>query len=171
MLAQSNAKLRTADLIENRIYVKGEEDGIFDSDDYILFFGQGPDTFEFDLENQLVIYENNDYDDFSYYFLTISGTDGIRVVDLPNPGTDFPEIDSYFSYRVHEVDKDNLVKSGREWFERLSTSDRTDIGFTFPGFMPNENISITSRVMARTFSAADYSISNNNQIIYYVITR
>ena len=37
---------RYDDLQENAIYVKGEEDGSFDSDDYILFYAQGPESWK-----------------------------------------------------------------------------------------------------------------------------
>ncbi len=163
MLPQSNAITRPKDLVENHIFIKGEEDGVFNSDDYILFFGQEADTYEFDLENQIVLYKNNDYDDFSYYYLTLTGSDGLRVCEIPNPGINFPEVETYFSYSVHEVDKDNLVISGRQWFERISATDLTSLGFSFPGFVQEKDVTITSSVMARTFNPAEFSILNNNK--------
>ena len=42
ILPQENAVERPIDLIENPIWVRGESDGVFDSDDYLLFYGVGP---------------------------------------------------------------------------------------------------------------------------------
>ena len=44
MLPQRNSEARPDDLSENSIFVSGEDDGVFDKDDYILFFAEGPDN-------------------------------------------------------------------------------------------------------------------------------
>src|SRR5690606_36365783 len=43
MLPQPNEAPRPTDLQENAIFVQGEADGSFDSQDFILFYGQSPD--------------------------------------------------------------------------------------------------------------------------------
>ena len=39
-------KTRPVDLVENAIFVSGESDGTFNTDDYILFYGRGVDFWE-----------------------------------------------------------------------------------------------------------------------------
>ena len=42
LLPVLNADFRHEDLQENAIYIAGERDGVFNDNDYILFYGQGP---------------------------------------------------------------------------------------------------------------------------------
>ena len=46
-------------LIENSIYVSGEEDGKFDDNDYILFYGQGSNSWEFDSKVSNIVRKKN----------------------------------------------------------------------------------------------------------------
>jgi hypothetical protein len=61
-----NSEPRTDDLAKNAIYVEGGNDGSFDENDYILFYGWGPSrwyangTAEYDLDKNI-------YSDESYY--------------------------------------------------------------------------------------------------------
>ena len=43
MLPESNDSARLDDLVENPIFVYGQDDGVFNEGDYILFYGSGPD--------------------------------------------------------------------------------------------------------------------------------
>jgi hypothetical protein len=55
-----------------------ENDGIFDNEDYILFYAEGIDTYN--VESQTY---NNLYDSKSYYYITTSGGDGKGVETNP----------------------------------------------------------------------------------------
>ncbi len=60
MLPQSNREERTQDLIENSIFVSGQNDGIFNDNDYILFYGQDADEHSI-LEDGTIHYQKNVY--------------------------------------------------------------------------------------------------------------
>src|ERR1035437_1345300 len=53
------------DLTENAIYVEGQADGHFDPNDYILFYGMGPDTWSFDNQQKLFLHQKNIYSDLT----------------------------------------------------------------------------------------------------------
>ena len=59
VLPQPNNETRPEDLIENAIFVRGESDGTFSQNDYILFYGIGPDQNEWTSEG--FSYEKNIY--------------------------------------------------------------------------------------------------------------
>jgi hypothetical protein len=59
MLPQPNEAPRPDGLQENAIFVAGEADGRFDSQDYILFFAQGPDKYKYEPESGEIAYEKN----------------------------------------------------------------------------------------------------------------
>jgi hypothetical protein len=67
MLPLSNSINYPNDLIENAIKVVGERDGIFNNDDYILFYGEGIENWNTESRTNL-----NLYDSKSYYYITTS---------------------------------------------------------------------------------------------------
>ncbi|MDX5483312.1 MAG: hypothetical protein LPK07_16650, partial [Hymenobacteraceae bacterium] len=79
MLPQPNGSPRPDDLIENAILVAGEEDGRFDDADYILFYAQGPHTWQYDAAAKLFRHQTNVYSDTAFYFLRIGAAPGARV--------------------------------------------------------------------------------------------
>ncbi|MCZ2356482.1 MAG: type IX secretion system sortase PorU [Bacteroidia bacterium] len=113
-LPQDNAKFRYDDLYENPIYISGEQDGRFDDNDYILFYGEGTTYWLADSSGSTYQHELNIYSDSSYYYLTFGGQDGKRIADKPSIAGDTLVVgdrDLQFS----EEDKINPSKSGRLW--------------------------------------------------------
>ena len=162
MLPQANSADRPVDLIENSILVVGEDDGVFNTNDYILFYGQGPDTFTFDETNRTVAYENHDYSDTTYYFLTVSDTNGKRVGVLEDLGNGFPLVEDFLSVRVHEQDQHKLVISGREWYgEKFNGAAPQDFVFDFEGLISTKPAQLITSLLARTFSPAEFQVSVN----------
>ena len=71
------------DPVQNAIKVVGEEDGIFNNEDYIIFFAKGQDTFNEESNTNL-----NSFTDKTYYLLNVSAGFGKRVVELVEPSGD-----------------------------------------------------------------------------------
>ena len=135
MLPESNLKPNNDDLIENAIYVKGEVDGHFDPDDYILFYGQSPVTWKYDATKKLFTHAINYYSDETCYFLTYDSGPGKRI--LTQNSSDLPAttiITKFNDYEYHEKDSLNLIKSGKEWYgEYFSTNNNShNFNFQFP---------------------------------------
>jgi hypothetical protein len=78
MLPLSNNIYYPSDLTENAIQLIGENDGIFDNEDYILFYAEGIDTYN--VESQTY---NNLYDSKSYYYIM----EGLRTQTNPMVAT------------------------------------------------------------------------------------
>jgi hypothetical protein len=66
MLPESLAEPRHDDLKENSIIVIGENDGTFDQQDYVLFFGESPHTWYYQSINQAFHHHQNIYSDSTY---------------------------------------------------------------------------------------------------------
>ena len=64
MIPYSNAIAYPFDVPENAIKFVGEEDGVFNNEDYILFYAQGPK--EYHTEGNTNI---NCYTDITYYYI------------------------------------------------------------------------------------------------------
>jgi hypothetical protein len=157
MLPLSNSESAPIDLQENAIRFIGEEDGVFNSDDYIIFYAEGPT--EYNLESDTNI---NLYSDKSYYYITTQGGLGKRIAPLNQP-EDEPslEITTFQDYQFYEVDENNLGKIGRRWFgERFDVENEKTFNFNFPNIISTEPARL--RVLAAGVSE---TTSSNMQVV------
>src|SRR5690606_1343394 len=130
MLPQLNSAPRVEDLVECAIFIQGENDGVFNQQDYILFYAEGADKVWVDLATETFQYEKHLYAKENYYFITVSNSPGKRIGNSPNLGSSFPLIQTFDNYAYHEVDQYNILKSGREWYgERFETTTEHTIRF------------------------------------------
>lgn len=159
-LPELNSSPRTDDLAKNAIYIEGELDGVFDDNDYILFYGWGPDRWY--LQDSIFNRDKHIYSDVSCYFINVNNANTpLRVQAVNNsalPITDV--IDNYCYYDIHELESRNLLKGGQRWYGELFDSEliRT---FTFQ--VPSIVTGINSRVIVSNASTSD-SWSNTQSI-------
>ncbi len=103
--------------VENAILVQGESDGIFDTDDYILFYGKPLGGWAYSATANDFSYQQHPYDTKNYYWFSYGGTNGKRMSVILQPGTPPDITDTYFIQRAHfEEDKYNLLSSGCDWY-------------------------------------------------------
>ena len=114
MLPQSLAIDRADDLLENAIKVMGEEDGIFNENDYILFYVDEINALEFDDTTERFNVTKNLYSEKNYYFITTKESAGKRQSALENLGLNHPKINWYNRLIFHESDDVNLLSSALE---------------------------------------------------------
>ncbi|MCU0442372.1 MAG: type IX secretion system sortase PorU [Bacteroidia bacterium] len=166
MLPQRNNAPRFDDLLENAIVVEGESDGVFDENDRVLFYGDAPTQWSYNANTQRYDHVTHLYSDVTCYFLTVGGTQGIRIQQAPVAGTPTATVNQYDHLYVYEKEVYNLIKSGRRWmgeeFNRITN-------YTFPVNMGTVNtaepVILVSSVAARSFTPSSFSITQNNQFI------
>lgn len=150
-LPRRNSEYRPDDLLENPVRVVDGGDGRLDEGDYILFYGREPHTWV--KEASSYRYRRNPYSDTSYYFLTFdaSSKSNLKVgsrSSLSNPSkslTVFDHLD------VHEIDRENLLKSGRIWFgENFSVTDQQTVEFEVPNISTSQKARLYGRFAIRT---------------------
>lgn len=168
MLPQPNSTPRQDDLAENAIFVSGENDGSFDSGDYVVFYGQGPDRWEYDPSAcGNFSHIKNVYSDNTYYFITASKGPGKRLSTRESLGqSETHTVNSFDDYAFHELDEENLIKSGREWFgEKFDLVKDYDFDFSFSNRETSKPLYVKTAAAARCItSATDFKIKvNNNQ--------
>ncbi len=139
MLPFNNSVYYPFDLQENAIKFVGESDGVFNNDDYILFYAEGPKGNKDDSNINTNI---NPYTDKSYYFLNISPGLGKRITQFTEP-IENPDllIDIFHDYQFHEVDDNSIAKVGRRWFgERFDIDPIQNFEFDFPNIVNTEPV-------------------------------
>ena len=75
MLPHLNSDFRHEDLVENSIQIYDDNNnGIFEQNDYLLFYGQSPNTWFYDITSGNYSFNQHLYSDEVYYFLNISSS-------------------------------------------------------------------------------------------------
>ncbi len=162
MLPQANSSDRIGHLTELAITVEGEADGVFDQGDFIMFYGEGPDNYYYDLQKEIFNYENHLYSDKNFYFLTFSSQPGKRMANTENIEGVYPIINTYNDFIFHELENHNELKSGRQWFgEKFDVTTSLSLKFDKPGITPNSSMKIISGVMSQNFNPASFNLSLN----------
>jgi hypothetical protein len=104
---------RPNDLVENAIFISGENDGKFDDNDYILFYGRGVDFFEYNNRQGTIKRNKHWYSKHNYYWLTFGGSNGKRMQQQNNVnGQATYKQTSTVAFKFYDDDKENLLGSG-----------------------------------------------------------
>jgi hypothetical protein len=138
---------RPDDLKELPIYLNLGGDGVFNEGDYLLFYAKGTGRWKYNNSAKQYDYVHHNYSDTASYFLTAGTNPGKLVVTATEPSEQANYIstgsDALF---IHEQDEVNIIKSGREWFQQIS-SLHIDPGFD--GLLAGEPLKFNIRVAAR----------------------
>lgn len=137
------------DLKELSIYISGN-DTILDEGEYLLFFGKGTARWNFNDSTGEYEYLRHNYSDTAFYFIT-SGSSGqkrIKTELTPSATVNYfsSESDALF---IHEQDDENLIKSGREWFQPISAVSGIEINPGFTGLNTSEKVKYNIRIASR----------------------
>ena len=162
MIPFSNAEPYPFDVPENAIKFVGEEDGVFDNNDYILFYGEGPKGYNSDSRTHI-----NCYTDKTYYYINVSSGNGKRIQPFIQPsGAPNLTIGTFEDYQFHEVDEYNLVSLGRRWFgNRFDVDNQKEFEFDFPDLVTSQPIklAVIAAAAGQSGSAMNVQVNGNNQ--------
>lgn len=170
-LPQANRQLISPDLPEMSVFVSGEQDGQFNTNDFLLFYAQGPRQVFFDSTAGAgrLSHRINIYADTAYYLLQIGNTTGKRInqgTGAANPQLTLTEFDDYF---FHENERVNLLKSGRTFYgETFDFQSSYDFNFSVPGIIGGSDVVLNTSTLATGFRASHTSVFtflvNGNQV-------
>ncbi len=154
-----NSQNKFFDLPENAIQVIGEEDGNFDSGDYILFYGTSTEGYVDENDSNI-----NPYSNESYYYVTVDGGAGKRVRPMVEPtgAVEFP-ITQFDDYKFHEVDEESPTKLGRVWYgNRFDIESEQSYSFDFPNIVSGKPMKIVIKAGAASESNTSMAVSLNS---------
>lgn len=162
MLPLSNSIDYSSDLTENAIQVQGENDGVFNNDDFVLFYGEGVDNWNDESQTNL-----NLYDSKSYYYITVQGDDGKRISDMLQPsGGAALNLSTFDDYRFHEVDLVNIAHLGRQWFgETFDISQDQEFSFDFPNIDATVPVKVNIALASAAYTPTSFKVlANGNDL-------
>ncbi|NJB82629.1 type IX secretion system sortase PorU [Wenyingzhuangia aestuarii] len=163
MLPELLSRSRKEDLVENAIVVSGENDNVFNNNDYVLFYAQGPIDWELNSKND-ISHIQNIYSNYAYYFINVdSGVNGKRIQTsgIVNQAAT-KSITTFTDYQFHEKELMNYIRVGKRWFgEDFTVNNTQSFEFDFP------NIDVTAPVLVKgSFTGLSSSTVTNYQVFY-----
>lgn len=162
MLPLLNSENEHYGVPENAITVVGEDDNVFNAEDYILFYAEGPDRWNSDSQTHI-----NAYTDKTYYYITTEGVeDGKRIQEIVQPsGTPNVTITTFDDYQFHEEDNINLVRLGRRWFgDVFNIETEQTFDFNIPNLVTSEPVTIGIKPAATSNATTTMSTLINGQV-------
>jgi len=120
-LPWSPSDARPDSLVENPIRTVGMDDGIFDRDDYLLFYGQGTHQWQYDPSAGRFAHTLNPYTEKNIYWLIFNdGRPGKRMVEGPSsPDPSAQSITTHRGLLFVEEELNNPDKGGLNWYGPL----------------------------------------------------
>ncbi|MEY5046379.1 MAG: type secretion system sortase PorU, partial [Bacteroidota bacterium] len=116
ILPEANHLPAPDDLLENQIELFDGGDGLFDGQDYFLFYAPGENQWVYNVNSQKFDFLKNYYSDLSFYFIQVGVGSGSRLKEKIVNGNPVQEVKSFVDHIRFERDSFNFLNSGREWF-------------------------------------------------------
>jgi len=149
---------RPVDLVENAIMVVGEDDGKFDDNDYILFYGRNVKFQNYNKSAGTIDFEMNPFSNHNYYWITSGGSKGKRIQAKNSLNVSDRYVQTTSNAYVYKKDElINLAKSGRYFYGdefSQSVQSRNYVN-KLDGYVPNTKINY---LMSFINSSSDYQL-------------
>lgn len=179
MLPENNALNYSDDLIQNSVELVGEDDGVLDPEDYLLFYHDGLVSWKYSSTLKQWEHSSNIYADTAWYFLTVLDSDAKRI-GLKNVSLSEADVapDQYDFVWLHELDQNNLLKSGKMWLgEVFDLTYELNLNVIIPEPAPDAKTVIRSSTVARaeknssfTFRCGDETWNSGHDPVTYYYT-
>lgn len=160
MLPLNNSISYPYDLEENAIQVIGEDDGVFDNNDYVLFYAEGVDVWNDESLTSVNLFTNK-----SYYYITSSGGAGKRIQNAIEPsGVSSRSFSKFDDVIYYEKDLVNVGKVGRRWFgEQFNITNEQTFDFSIPNLDTSVPINVYLNTASKSFGNSSFDVRLNNQ--------
>lgn len=162
MLPLLNSTFYPNDLAENAIQFIGESDGVFNDNDYILFYAEGVDNWNEESQTNSNLFASK-----SYYYVTVTGDLGKRIQNFTQPTqASTLNITTFDDYQYHEVDLINIVRAGRQWFgEPFNINNVQEFTFEIPNIVTSSPVNLNVTVGSNAYNATSFKVESNGQLV------
>jgi hypothetical protein len=169
-LSYFNIDPRPDDLVEIATERTLGQDGIFNEGDFIYFFAQGTHRWNYDYPGGKYRFMRHNYSDTSVYFLTERAGIGLSI--SPSPEITSPPdytTDAYDALFIKEEETENIIKSGREWYQPVSVLKEIDVNPGFSELVPDEPVKYRLRVVGRSPVPIMFRVLSNGETLVPVM--
>ena len=150
------------DLFELPILVNDGGDGVFNGNDYALFYAKGPHQWEYSASDSRFNHMYNVYSDVNYYFIRVDGNAGKRISqgNVSNAPAN-QNTTTFDDFDFLEETKVNIVRGGRQWFgDEFDFNLSYNYAFSFPNLAPGTQANIKMRAIVRSNVPGTFMTAN-----------
>ncbi len=130
------------DLIENQIVVVGEDDGVFNDGDYVIFYGRSHNDWKYTGDSSaLVPYQHymNPYTTKNYYWITHGGSNGLRMPTVNSLNQSASSFTHFYDKQFDDPEINNLGSTGTLWFsQRIGRGESFNFNKTLTGYITGQ---------------------------------
>lgn len=168
VLPKINKDYYPDDLYEIPICVSGEDDGVFNQNDYVIFYARGPVVWKYYSSGRYYGHVKNPYSSNTYAFLTIGEEKGRRIqTETPPEGGATAVVTEFIDYKAQDVDETNINNMGCTWFfDKFDITLQRDYEFSFSNINTSRNAKIKVSMASKNASSATMYIKHNNSTLY-----
>jgi len=167
ILGEDFRKPYTDDLPEVSVYINKGSDGVFNSGDYLLFYGRGTVKWTYNPGTDVFEHENNPYSTYGSYFLTEGETGPKEMQAIPSASNADVTLSVFDDYAVHERDLMTIANTGRELFGEsfINQSARQQFSFSVPGITSDlGKVQLSFVATPKSTASVELSIENNTLV-------
>ncbi len=139
MLSPNNSDFRADDLTRLPIAFVGESDGVFNNNDYFLFYGEGADGWSLNhsaaLNKKRWFPSKHHYADSAYYYIRIDDSNPLRIVSNDNQQVTTHDVTQFQDFQFVENEIINIGKAGREFYGENFSNGSLTYNFNFPNMV------------------------------------
>lgn len=162
MLSPVFSSRTTDDLQEVPYYLETGNDGVFNSGDFLLFYGKAVTGQKFDDNTHTYSQVIHLYDRNAYYFITENDSPRKNIATKPVLENSANITRTFTDMQFIEPEVENLLHSGSEWYgEQLLPGNSKKYNFSFPNIATGSVANITVKVLGRSMS-----LGNTFSILY-----
>ncbi len=170
MLPEVIADERVDDLEELPLHFVGNNDNIFSSNEYFLFYAEGPSRLTYNDES--FEQKNNVYEVSNFYFISTNRARQNQIIAQNSSDIPQQQINTYDDYQKHDNDLVNLLGdnfgtqgSGKVWYGEEFTNDRIQEfsqEFDFDNIVDGSDIKFKVEMAARSDKTSTLSFRVNS---------
>lgn len=153
------------------IIVQGANDGSFDEQDRIIYYGNSPNSIM--RHNGVYSHSVHPYSNYNYVFLTVGSEQGLRLTENSITGNPTRIVDSFkdliwIEEELYKVEE--RIKSGKNWLGKQFPASSDGVfqpifADTIPGLSSIETLEISGQFVNRSTSSASFNIRMNGSNI------
>lgn len=176
VLPEANQHAIGDDLPEVAIDLNDGGDGVFDGNDFFLFYAPGPDQWVFNQTTREFEFRKNPYSNQAYYFINVGTGSGKRIAEQPAIANPIALVTDFDEHYRHELDSINFLRSGKEWYgESFGTQggkpSSRDFNLNLPGALAGSDFILNSEVVGRSFEQPNrMQVLLNGQALFEHLT-
>lgn len=162
MLPLENSENLYFDPPEHAVQVFDGNDGVFDDNDYLLFYATSTEQWNEDSSTHI-----NLYADRAYYYVAVAESNGKRILPIAQPSAAADmQVDQFQDYQFYEKDEVSLALVGRRWFgDRFDLETERSYSFKFENLVTSEPAQVKVYAGATSQLSSQMKVISNSQTI------